>query len=108
VRNKIATGLKLVSRAVKYTAPASSDVVASNKLPEVVNSFSVYPNPAKNVLHVITNNNASFSLISEDGKILLTSNINKAGVINISNLAAGVYYLKNNNTNTTKKISVVK
>jgi hypothetical protein len=56
VRNKIATGLKLASRAVKYTAPASSGAVASNKLPEVLDNknFSVYPNPAKNVLHVKT------------------------------------------------------
>jgi hypothetical protein len=109
VRNKIATGLKLVSRAVKYTAPASSDAVALNKLPEVLNnSFFVYPNPAKNVLHVTTNGNASFSLMSEDGKILLTSTIDKAGVIDISNIAAGVYYLKNNSTNASKKISVIK
>jgi hypothetical protein len=109
VRNKIATGLKLVSRAVKYTAPASPDAVASNKLPEIVNnSFSVYPNPAKNMLHVTTNGNASFSLVSEDGKILLTANVDKTGSMNISNLAAGVYYLKNNNTNASKKISVIK
>jgi hypothetical protein len=108
VRNKIAKGLKLVSRAVKYTAPASFDAVASNKLPEVVNSFSVYPNPAKNVLYVTINGNASFSLMNEDGKILLTANVDKTRSMNISDLAAGVYYLKNNNTNATKKIAVIK
>jgi hypothetical protein len=109
VRNKIATGLRVVSRAVKYTAPASSNAIASNEQQELLkSSFSVYPNPAKNILHVKTNGNASFSLISEDGKILFTANVDKAGSMNISDLAAGVYYLKNNNTNTTKKISVVK
>jgi Leucine-rich repeat (LRR) protein len=109
VRNKIATGLKLVSRAVKYTAPSSLNGIASNKQQEFLNnSFSVYPNPAKNVLHVTTNGNASFSLMSEDGKIILTSTIDKAGTINISNVAAGVYYLKNNNTNAVQKIAIVR
>jgi hypothetical protein len=103
VRNKIATGLKLVSRAVKYTALPPLDAVASNKQELLNNSFSVYPNPAKNILHVVTTGNASFSLISGDGKTLLTSNIDKTGSINISGIAAGVYYLKNNNTNATRR-----
>ena len=109
VRNIVVKSLNLVSHPVKYTAPASLNAIATKKVAEVLNnSFSVYPNPAKDVLHVTTNGNASFSFMNADGKILLTSNIDKAGVINISNLAAGVYYLKNNNTNASKKISVIK
>ena len=107
VRNKIAKDLKLVSRAIKYTVPSSADAIDLNKQKEN-NSFFVYPNPAKNILHVSTNGNAPFSLMSEDGKTLLTSTIDKTGVINISNIAAGVYYLKNNNTNASKKIVVIK
>ena len=109
VRNKIAKDLRLVSRAIKYTAPSSADAIALNKEEDFLdNSFSVYPNPARNVLHIKANENASFSLIRADGKILLTSIIDKTGVIDISNIAAGVYYLRNNNTNASKKVSVTK
>lgn len=109
VRNKIATGLKLVSRAVKYTAPPSSDVVVSNKLPEVLNnSFSVYPNPAKDILQVRTVSNVSVSLLSQGGEVLLTENINRAGSIDISNIAAGVYYLRDNTTNAVRKIVITR
>ena len=109
VRNKIAKDLRLVSRAIKYTVPSSTDAIALNKEQDFLdNSFSVYPNPARNVLHVKANENTSFSLIRADGKILLTSNIDKTGAINIRDLAAGVYYLRNNNTNASKKVSVTK
>jgi hypothetical protein len=107
VSNEIATQLILASDTINYIAPLNA--VALNKQSDFLNnSFSVYPNPAKDVLHVTTNSNAFFSLMSEDGKTVLTSNIDKTGVIDISNIAAGVYYLKNNNTNASKKISVIR
>jgi hypothetical protein len=109
VTNKVVKGLNLVSHPIRYTAPSPLNSMASNRRQEFLNSsFSVYPNPAKNILNVTTNGNASFSLISEAGKTLLSQNIDKTGVINISNVAAGAYYLKNNNTNTSKKIFVIK
>jgi hypothetical protein len=86
-----------------------SDVIASNTQQEFLNnSFSVYPNPAKNAMRVTTNGSASFSLLSGDGKTLLAQRIDKTGVINISNVTAGVYYLKNNNTNAVRKVAIVK
>jgi len=74
----------------------------------IKNGFQVYPNPAKNILHVQTNIPADFSLINDNGKIVLTKNISRTGDITISNLTAGIYYLKNNNTNAIQKISVIK
>jgi hypothetical protein len=84
------------------------DAIASDKSIILKEIFSVYPNPAKDVLHVTTNGSTSFSLISKSGKILLTTNIDKAGSINVSTLAAGEYYLRNNATNVAKKVVIVR
>jgi Leucine-rich repeat (LRR) protein len=109
VRNKVAKDLKLVSRAVKYIESPSFNAVASNNLPEVLNkSFSVYPNPAKDIIHINKGGNISVSLLSQSGKVLLTETIGKTGSINVTGIAAGVYYLRNNNTNDSKKILITK
>ena len=66
----------------------------------------VYPNPAKDILHVETNGSATFSLINQSGKILLTTNINGKGVFNISGIAAGLYYLKDNSNANVQKVII--
>jgi len=68
----------------------------------------VYPLPAKDILYVETNNNTSFSLLNQWGQILLTTNINHKGSINISGMATGLYYLKNNTTSTVQKVVISK
>ena len=70
--------------------------MGSLKLRDKQNLLRVYPNPAKDILHVETNGSATFSLIDQSGKILVSTNINGKGVINVSSIAAGLYYLKNN------------
>jgi hypothetical protein len=108
VKNKIATQLVLTSNIIHYTAPLAANAITSDKTGILNEGFSVYPNPAKDVLHVTTNGSASFSLINKSGKILFTTNIDKAGSINVATLAAGEYYLKNNDINVAKKIVVVR
>ena len=66
----------------------------------------VYPNPAKDIIHVETNGSAIFSLINQSGKILVTTNINGKGVINVSGIVAGLYYLKNNSTGSVQKVVI--
>lgn len=66
----------------------------------------VYPVPARDVLHIQTNGNASFSLIDQSGKILLMQNINGNGTINISGITNGFYYLKNNTNSTLQKVII--
>ena len=68
----------------------------------------IYPNPAKDLLHLQTNGVTSFSLINQAGKILITTNINGTGDINIAGFAAGLYYLKNNNNDEVQKVIIVK
>ena len=105
MRNKVVKGLNLISKPIKYTAPLNG--VASSKQPQFTsNIFSVYPNPAKDILHVKTGGNVSISLLSQGGKILFTENISNAGSINIAGIAAGVYYVKNNSTNAVEEISI--
>jgi hypothetical protein len=111
VLNSVAIQLKLYSRAIGYTAP-NNGVIASaeNQLQQYnkANVFRVYPNPAKDVLYVETKGNASLSLLDQSGKILLTTNINSKGSINISGLSAGLYYLKNNTTQAVQKVVIAK
>jgi hypothetical protein len=68
----------------------------------------VYPNPAKDIIHVETNGSATFSLINQSGKILLTANINDKGSINISGITPGLYYLKNNTTGNVQKVVIAR
>src|SRR6266496_1457174 len=88
VKNSVATKLTLYSDSIVYIAPA---VIASaeNSLQQYdkTNSFRVYPNPARDILFVQTKGNTSFSLLDQSGRILLTTNINGKGSINISGMA---------------------
>jgi Leucine-rich repeat (LRR) protein len=108
VKNKIAKDLKLTSNIIHYTAPLTVDAITSKKTGISNEQFSVYPNPAKDVLHITTNGSASFSLINSSGKMLFTTDINKTGSINVSTVAAGEYYLKNNITSVTSKVVIIK
>lgn len=72
---------------VEINTKAADNPVA-NTLDEKIKSssfkdFFVYPNPAKDIL-----------------------NIHASGSMNVSDIAAGVYYLRNNNTNAVVKIIV--
>jgi hypothetical protein len=114
VTNSAATQLTLKSKTIKYVAPSqfveSATPSSENALQQndKTNLFLVYPNPAKNILYVQTNGNASFSLLNQSGQILLTTNITGKGCINISGMAAGLRYLKNNSSGATQKVIIVK
>ena len=111
ILNSVATGLVLYSKVIYYVAP-SNPVIASSEnglqQSDKTNLFRIYPNPAKDVLHVETNSNATFSLIDQSGKILVTTNITGKGSINISGITPGLYYLKNNSTGNVQKIIIAR
>jgi Leucine-rich repeat (LRR) protein len=114
VINSIATGLVLKSDTINYAASSLSNATGiaskenAQQESDKISTFSVYPNPAKNILHVQTNGNASFSLLDQSGQILLTSNIKGEGNVNVSNIAAGLYYLRNNNSGAAQKVIIVR
>lgn len=68
----------------------------------------VYPVPAKNIMNIETNGNASFSLLDQSGKILLTKTIDGKGSFNVAGIAAGLYYLKNNSNGAVQKVMITK
>jgi Leucine-rich repeat (LRR) protein len=107
VTNKIATQLTLYSNTIYYERSA---IVASpengwHQFGKAI-SFSAYPNPAKNVLNIQLNYKATFTLTNQSGNILLTKIIDGNGMINVSALPAGLYYLKNTATGEVKKVVI--
>jgi len=100
---------------LKYNPPAAliaasfeneNSVAASSK--NKSNEFIVYPNPAKGILHIQTNGKTTVSLTNQSGKVLLMQIIEGNGIINISRLTPGIYYLKSNATGEVQKVLVAK
>ena len=108
VLNSVATQLQLYSPLFDYTASANTFVASpENELQQYSkpNIFSVYPNPVKDVLYVEMND-GSVSLINQAGKMLLTKTIHVRGMINVTGLPSGLYYLKNMQTGEVKKVVI--
>jgi len=110
-RSRGATDFWLVK--LKYETQCPKDISSSETANSIARlgsnkNFMVYPNPAKNILHIQTNGKAIVSLIDHAGKILLTKTIDGNGIINIADLAPGLYYLKNTTTGATEKIIITK
>jgi Leucine-rich repeat (LRR) protein len=109
VQNRIANHLNLFSDTISYTVPIALNTFSpGNEQKNANNSFYVFPNPAKNVLNIHTGSSASFSLLDQSGKILLTKDITVSGSMNVSDITAGVYYLKNTNTGDVKKVVIAR
>jgi Secretion system C-terminal sorting domain len=83
---------------LNVTASSTDTLLAVNTNAITSNSFSVYPNPAKNKV-TISNANASISSIEMtdiNGRVVKTenfTNLNNA-IVNVSDLAQGVYMMK--------------
>lgn len=111
ILNSVATGLVLYSKVIHYVVPTNPVIASSeNGLQQLgkTNLFRVYPNPAKDILHVETSGTATFSLVDQSGKILLTTSINSKGSINISGMAGGWYYLRNNSSGAVQKVVIAR
>lgn len=114
ITNSIATGLILKSDTINYIAPVmpsktnlTSYELQTNNNNNKAQKFSVYPNPAKEMLHIQTNSNTLFSLVNQAGRVVLTKNINGKGTINVKGMTAGLYYLKSNTTGDVQKVFIV-
>jgi hypothetical protein len=69
-------------------------------------NFTVYPNPATDVLHIQTNGKSNFSLSNQAGKIIFTKAITNSGDIDVSQLPPGIYFLSNNTKDIKQKIII--
>jgi hypothetical protein len=109
IANSVATQLILRSHTISYVAPPL--IASSNNALQATDKtglFLVYPNPVKDLLYVKTNFKASVSFLDQNGKILLTREINGTGNIDVSGMPAGLYYVKNNNNGTVRKILITR
>lgn len=74
------------------------------------NDFSIYPNPAKNFLHIVSKNLVSYNVeaFSIDGKKYSFQPNNNSGVIDISNLSSGIYLFRiyGDNLSQNKRVIV--
>ncbi len=81
--------------------------------PDMNNSITITPNPAQGDVNVLMNGNASsYKLFSQNGALMLSSNVEVSGTFNFSvnDLASGVYYLQIQSGSQTivKPVYVVK
>ena len=72
---------------------------------EVIENFNIYPNPVKDLL-TIDGNYISVTICDVFGKVVLSTGYQ--GIINLSDLSNGIYFVNINTKNetTVKKISI--
>jgi hypothetical protein len=74
------------------------------------NSVSVFPNPAKDVLHIgsVSNQKITVQLLDINGKVQLEQSVEASATIDLKGLSKGVYILKlsNNTQHITRKVVV--
>ncbi len=70
--------------------------------------FDVYPVPARNVLNVQSRQKTMIVLLDQSGKKVLEKNVFGNTKIDISGLAPGIYYVKNNTTGVIRKVVIAK
>ena len=75
---------------VSVTAEVNVLAIGENTL-----SFGVYPNPAENVLNIVSNaNNFEYQLVNGLGQVVAAGIANGNAQINVSSIENGVYFLK--------------
>ena len=79
-----------LSLPVAITAVIGEDSVDENEA-----SFGFYPNPAKEVVNIVTNaQNFEYQLINSVGQVVVSGNAEGNTQINVSDLNSGVYFIK--------------
>ena len=77
-------------------------------------SMAVYPNPVSDILNIdltdADNKSGTISILSLDGKVMLTQPTTGAGIVtlNIGHLPKGMYLCRYNNANGLKTVKIIK
>jgi type IX secretion system substrate protein len=98
--------LYVLCQGEKQPAASAINNAAGNNLS--VHKNSVYPNPVKDILHVYTEATTIISVNNQSGKTMFTKQVNGKTDINVSNLEAGMYFLKFYDTGKVEKVVVIK
>ena len=96
----------VVFKTATQTIAATTESNAAAKIP--LTSFIIYPNPAKDVLHIQTSGKSNVDLTDAYGTTVFTKTISGNSDINISGLLPGIYFLKNEATSEVKKVLVAR
>ncbi|WP_445457405.1 beta strand repeat-containing protein [Flavobacterium sp. HNIBRBA15423] len=77
-----------------YTVTALGTSTFENKL-----QFAIYPNPTSGLLNIDTNFDGEFLIVNQLGQTVKTFKVNSniENIINVENLADGIYYIKGTN-----------
>ena len=112
VRNAVATQLILYSDTITYTAPLivkrPSAFEGVTALRGVDDALLVYPNPAKDVVHMRLAGTAVVVLRDAWGRTVQSATIAGTGVMDVSRLAAGTYSLQDVTSGKVVRILVVR
>jgi Leucine-rich repeat (LRR) protein len=113
VTNSVAKRLILHSDTIDFTMSSpvkqSSNILIAKTIQPatVIKHMQVFPNPAKEVVHVQINGKAMITITNSAGKVMLTKSINNSAEINVSAFAPGIYYLQNKASGEVQKIVVM-
>jgi hypothetical protein len=108
VTNSIATALTLRSDTISVStlkaAPAAGNAIVANGMDK--NSYPIYPNPVRDVLHLDNlKSNSTISIITQDGRVVDKKVVSGSSYVwNVKDLAAGSYYVR---IEKDKAVSVV-
>jgi hypothetical protein len=83
----------------------------SNAVDNKLSDFTVLPNPASNSIILNHNGNYNYIQIEEiNGKIVFNATLNsniRSEILDVSNLASGIYILSMKSINATSKIKLI-
>lgn len=85
-------------KQVDFDGKFAYSKVVSISSDEAQEDFVVFPNPATEQINIRTTGQGSLQLIDVTGRILKEENINGSWSFDISDVPAGLYYVKMNNT----------
>jgi hypothetical protein len=92
--------------SVNIVTAAAISTIAENNSNEILTTVSLYPNPTKEVLNIVTNSatKLNYSVINYLGQVVKSGSIENNS-LNVSNLNAGIYILEVNDgqKSVTKK-----
>ena len=108
IRNAVATRLVLYTDTFEYVMPSQTSKTATS-IARVQGSrkFSIYPNPARNIVYITTEETSVITVTDADGKRLFSKTVSGNEVMDISRLTPGTYYIHNHATSETQKLIVV-
>ncbi|PCJ64316.1 MAG: hypothetical protein COA58_13255 [Bacteroidetes bacterium] len=97
-------------KQVDYSGRFEYSDIVTIKLSELSETVSLYPNPARNIVHISTGENESILLLDGNGKLLNEYSTDQSGTLNIntSELPNGVYLvqLRNAHSLITKRLII--